>query len=368
MRTRRLPLEMSAELRLAVDCCRNSFASCDRRAPSEMEAVDWTHFLRLNRFQLIEGLAWNSLSLHPSAIPGDVRRELAEAASQIAAQNLRMLSEYRMVQHIFQDAKLPLLFLKGVPLGTLAYGNPALKSAIDIDLLIDPVDLERAASLLSDLAYRTVIPPGTTEHGLHRRHKRFKESVWVNETSPPTQIDLHTRTADNGRLIPTIDVHSPSQGVNIGYGITLPTLAADQQFAYLAVHGASSAWFRLKWISDFAALLHSKDEAELTRLYSRSQQLGAGRAAGLALLLADSLFGTLADAAELRSILLGDRATRSLCRASLSLVAGEPVEPTDRLGGTLPIHWTQFLMKPGFAYKLTELSGQLGRVTAVGLT
>ena len=147
---------------------------------------------------------------------------------------------------------------------------------------------------------------------------------------------------------------------------SLSDLATDELFAYLAVHGASSAWFRLKWISDFAALVHGRAGEEIVRLYRRSQELGAGRAAGQALLLTDSLFDTLQLAPHLRSELMSDRATRSLYHAALRLVTGAPREPTATRAGTLTIHWTQFLLLPGLAYKLSELKRQARRLlTAV---
>ena len=77
----------------------------------------------------------------------------------------------------------------------------------------------------------------------------------------------------------------------VAKGIELPTLGKDELFAYLTVHGASSAWFRLKWITDLAALLHGESADEIERLYDRSQQLGAGRAAAQALILANRLYG-----------------------------------------------------------------------------
>ncbi|HEU4824839.1 MAG TPA: nucleotidyltransferase family protein [Dongiaceae bacterium] len=198
---------------------------------------------------------------------------------------------------------------------------------------------------------------------LHAWHRGWKESVWT-KSSPGLQIDLHTRTADNPRLIPGIDVHALRQSVELGGGIRLPTLADDELFAYLAVHGASSAWFRLKWISDFAAFVHNRPGRDIQRLYERSQELGAARAAGQALLLADELFGTLDALPELRRRLNRDRTTRLLFEIALRLVTGPPIEPTQRRLGTLPIHRTQFLLLPGLAYKVSEVARLANRLLA----
>jgi hypothetical protein len=150
--------------------------------------------------------------------------------------------------------------------------------------------------------------------------------------------------------------------VSVSTDLQLPTLADEELFAYLAVHGASSAWFRLKWISDFAGFLHGRSAEELRHLYRRSQELRAGRASGQALLLAHELFGTLQQCAALAEQLRRDPTILSLYRTALRLVAGEPVEPTARSFGTLPIHRTQFQLSPDPAYKISELSRQVMRL------
>jgi hypothetical protein len=352
----------SAEFKLAIECCRSSFRNLvDRGAVPTPVEVDWARFLDLTRFHRIEGLAWNYLSAKETGTPEEIRTTLSEAASGIAAQNLQANADCRTLLGAFEAAKVPLLFLKGLTLGALAYGNPSLKAAIDIDLLIDPANLDKAAELLRDSGYRLTAPAESPNDGiLHAWHRGWKESVWAKD-SPPLQIDLHTRTADNRRLIPGIDVHSPSQWVDVGGGIHLPTLANDALFAYLAVHGASSAWFRLKWIADFAGLVEGRSATEIDQLYRRSQQLGAGRAAGQALLLADALFGVLEPNPALRDELIRNRSTLRLYRAALRLLTGEP---SARRGGTMTIHWTQFLLLPGPGYKLSELWRQAKRLLA----
>ena len=268
----------------------------------------------------------------------------------------------RILLDAFETANLPLLFLKGLTLGALSYGNPTVKAAIDVDLLIDLEQLPGAAAILRHCGYRLSAPAKSpNDHILRRWHEGWKESVWRKD-SPLLQIDLHTRTADNHRLIPGITVHSPQQWVEVGDGIGLPTLADDELFAYLTVHGASSAWFRLKWIADFAGFLSGASPNEIDRLYRRSQELGAGRAAGQALLVAHDLFATLVDNDALLEQLRRDRTTQQLYRTAARLLTRNPLEPTRQRWGTLPIHSTQMLLLPGLSYKISELKRQVRRM------
>ena len=138
------------------------------------------------------------------------------------------------------------------------------------------------------------------------------------------------------------------------------TLRTDELFAYLCVHGASSAWFRLKWIADVGALLGPAPPAEIERLYRRSQEMGAGRSAAQALLLCERLFATpvpkaLAD--ELRS----DRMNRWLVAVAMRKLAGRTLtaELDEKLLGTGTIHLMQFALLPGLKFKYAELRRQL---------
>ena len=347
-----------AEFQLAAECCRAAFGDADTARIHRLgEVADWPRFLRVVRFHRIQGLIWKSLATTDAGQPDGVAEAIATDARGIAAANLSASVECGELRRQFDLAGIDVLFLKGLTLGALAYGTPWVKAAVDIDLLVSPAQLTDAAAILREAGYELSLPPSDLS-GLPKWHRRHKESVWRHSRSG-LQIDLHTRLADNPRLIPTIGLASPSQEVRIAEGLTLPTLAMDELFAYLAVHGASSAWFRLKWITDLAALLHRSPGNEIEHLYRRSQELGAGRAAAQALLIADTFYETLADVSDLKRELEAERASRWLTQAARrQLAREEPVEPTSVRGGTAAIHYTQFLLLPGLGFKVSELVRQ----------
>jgi hypothetical protein len=262
------------------------------------------------------------------------------------------------LQKAFAKADIPLLFIKGLTVGKLAYGDPFLKMSWDIDVLIPPRRLAAAVTELEKLNYRLLLPSfDPHSERFQKWHHARKESVWVSPDG--LHLELHSGLADSGKLIPGVDAASPRQQVGIAPGVALETLAPDELFAYLCVHGASSAWFRLKWIADFAGLIHDRPQDEIRRLYRASQVLGAGRAAGQALLLADRLLG-VAIGPDLRTELQRDRGTRWLADAAWRQIIAER-EPTARVLGTAAIHYTQLLMLPGWRFKLHEATRQFAQ-------
>lgn len=154
-------------------------------------------------------------------------------------------------------------------------------------------------------------------------------------------------------LLPGLGMRSPRQDVRIGPSLTLPTLALDELVSYLCAHGASSAWFRLKWIADLAALLAPFDSGEIDRLYARTQALGAGRAADVGFILCHDLFGTDVDSRLLERLRAGaaNRTLLALVRRSLTGRAVD-TELSEIPAGTLGIHLFQIGVLPGLRHKL----------------
>lgn len=338
------------EFTLLVDCCRSSFAGQARARVALPEAAfDWPRLVRLARFHRVQGIAWDALSSQSNRIPKPAAEALSNDASAIAVANLRAATCARALLDDFRSAGMPLLFIKGLTTGALAYRAPLLKMSADLDLLIAPGRVSEAAALLRAQGFAQIIPGARDD--LRRWHGERKESLW--RRSDGVHVDLHSRLADNLALIAGLSVNSPRQEVEVAPGVLLPTLAADELVAYLCVHGSSSAWFRLKWISDLAAILHPWRDLE--RVESRCRQLGAGRTGAQAILLMARVF-ELEDRARLERLLNRDRPTRWLVDSAERQLtkAREPHEPTAVRFGTARIHLTQLLLLPGMRFKLGE--------------
>lgn len=203
------PVAISHEFRLALDCCRGAFLrrkASPKRGPAE--PIDWPAFLRVVQLHRVQGLVWRGIAA-AGDVPPQIAEDLSNDAAIIAAANLRAAAESRELLSDFERAGTSLLFIKGLTLGALAYGDIAIKSGVDIDLLVAHAQLDKAAQSLMNRGYRLVIPPDPySRDRLAAWHRLHKESVWSN-SERKIQIDLHTRLADNSRLIPAIGIDSP---------------------------------------------------------------------------------------------------------------------------------------------------------------
>ena len=348
-------LRIEPELRLMAACCRwpPSAGRDDQVRRAAAAPIDWDGFGKLVARHRVPGLVHDGLTRAGVGAPAPLAERLAEEAGEIARQNLLFAAECIRLHGLFGDLRH--LFLKGVTLNMLAYGSLAFKQAIDIDLLVAPVEYPAAIELLRGAGYRCVVPgPDPSTEDILLWVRGHKHSNWVSPGGLP--LELHAGLVDNPLLLQDLGVDAPGQSVEIAPGKALPTLATDELFAYLCAHGAAHGWARLKWLADVSALVSREEIAGVERLHARSVELGGGRSAGQALLLSSILFG-LELPPRLKAELDGDRGTRILVRMAMRnfTLGGMGRELDEMVLGTAGIHLSYLLLERGAGYKLRQL-------------
>ena len=349
------PPSLSRELHLLALCCQASFKGRIAAEARLEHPLNWAYFLALTARHRVAGLAWHGLKSLGIETPREIEAQLSASAATTAAHGLRAALLSGQLRDAFAARAIPLLFLKGLVVGAQAYGDPFRKMAWDIDILVAPDRLTDACAVLRDMGHSPVHPAGSNED-VTRWHAQSKESIWTSIDGRMT-VELHTGLSDHRALLPEMGIPERPALVEILPGSSLATLPGDEQFAYLCVHGASSAWFRLKWIADLAGTISAASEEELGRLLVAAERLGAGRSAAQALLLACWLFPILAHDAPLALTLRSDRVATWLAARSLAQLRGP--DPRSRRLGTATIHLTQLMLTPRVRDSLAEFARQL---------
>jgi len=258
-----------------------------RQAAAE---VDWARFMRVLARQRLHGLAHAALVAAAVTPPPAIEAQLARAAQLTAFRALALAAEAVRLQALFEAEQVPALCIKGAALAQLAYGGQALKHCRDIDLLVSPADAERSFAILQREGYAPIIPKGPLSEAQRRIVFRAHKDMELFQPERRLSLELHWRLVDNPVLLEAIGVGSPTQSVAV-LGGQLATLADPQLFAYLATHGATHCWFRLKWLADLNAWLSGKSADEVVGFYDCAEALGVAACAGQALLLCQRLLG-----------------------------------------------------------------------------
>jgi hypothetical protein len=315
--------------------------------------VDWDRFLHVVARHRVVGLVHDGLTRAVSSVPPAIAREIGAQATALVRQNLGLAVEGVRLQHLFAERDLPVVFIKGLPLAVLAYGDLGLRHGRDIDLVVGPDSILPAAAVLELNGYRRLRPPSNFGESQLRVWMHRCKEIWYVNDEKMILIELHCRLFDNSKLMPDIPDPRTLRIVPITKEIGLCTLGEDDLFAYLCAHGAVDRWFRLKWLADVAALLARKPEGGVERLYQAAKVRGLGRPAAQAILLCHRLMGTaLSD--QLIMMLNTDVTVRWLEALAINAVTADRAPTEVRFGPTLNA-LARFLLRSDWHYSLAEL-------------
>jgi hypothetical protein len=346
---------LAAEFALAAACCRPPGQERDAVVGALAVGIDWGRFERVAARHRIEGLVHAALRAAGVAVPDRVAGAIGLAARETARAALRLAAETARLQALLDEAGIDNLVLKGATLDLLAWGRIGLKRSWDIDLLVAAAHAAAARTILEQDGYELASPIPDAAGAFETWVSLTKEAVFRHPAQGHV-VELHWRLADVAVLLPGLSVGSNAQTVSLGPALSLRTLAEDELFAYLCVHGTSHAWSRLKWLADLGALAARYDDAGRERLYRQAAgPLGAGRCPATALLLCDRLLGQALPpgcAAEIRA----DRGAARLARIALDALTGG--ELSERTLGSERVLASNFLFADGRRFRLAEWKRQ----------
>jgi hypothetical protein len=272
-------------------------------------AFDWKEAIAFAEHHgLIPLFCWN-LRAHGIRIPDsldlDARRQAAGA--------LKLSATLVQISKTLAERDIPTIAFKGPSLASLLYSNVTLRSYSDLDFLISREKVKEACSVLQTEGWIAVeklpsIPEewflqSQCEYGFVR-NKTLIELQWA---LAPRFYALDLPLEDMFRRAVTVDV----------LGASVKTLAPDDLFLVLAVHGAKHLWTRLNWVLDIAALLAS-ETTDSTQIIKIAKHCHLERIVAVAVLLAarisdvripatlETLAASDAEASKIASALFGN--------------------------------------------------------------
>ncbi len=268
----------------ALDLVCACLAPATRPVP-EVGAIDQDLLARVARRHQVSALVAARLTEAGQPVPEQLRSQ-AEAAQRRA---LRQLALSLDLVAVLERAGIRPVLLKGVALSQRAFGSPLLRGAVDIDLLVRPLDVVAAWQALARAGLRQINPPVPLEGArLALFCRAAKDSLHRHAGGGPV-LELHWRLADE-MAEPLMPAETELTTIMLVPGQNVRMLDDPTLFLYLCTHGAAHGWARLKWLADVAALLYRSPDSGRA-LWLNAAGHGGAIAAGSAIILAQELFG-----------------------------------------------------------------------------
>lgn len=289
--------------------CASPAVSDLKRFKTVFAELQWPVLLELAEEHGVQGiLAMRLQQMAFADVPAVAREKLQ---TRMRAQHLFTLSMTAELFRILQDFKqagIESILVKGPLISLLAFGDPAIRSYVDLDLLVRHAEIGAATRRLMELGFVPDIPLNVIHAGKVPGEYLFKR--------PGTSqiVELHTDRTFRyyPRPMPLEDLFARKRAVLLD-GQAIPALQLEDEFLLNCIHGAKHFWERLMWVADIAAIVarHPEVDWKLTQQYAAD--LGAERMVHVALRLAETLLHVPLPVA-VREAMEGDTVARQLSK------------------------------------------------------
>jgi hypothetical protein len=248
-------------------------------------AVDWQRMLLLAEEHGVEGhVATRVREMDPRIIPEEIRHTLQERHRGQVFSALRMSAEMFQLLERFASEGIEVLVVKGPVLAVQAYGDPAMRSYGDLDMLVRQRDIFRATELMIKAGYKEAVPLSAITAG------KIPGQYLFRQLEARLLVELHNDLTLRyfPKRLPLEKYFDRSVRVRVD-GHEVPALAAEDCLVLICIHGAKHFWERLMWVADVAALVTLQSKIDWERVEASAREVGAERMVHAGLQLAMKL-------------------------------------------------------------------------------
>jgi hypothetical protein len=250
--------------------------------------MNWPRLLGLAEDHGVTGhLTARLLQLDQDLVPPATRQALLERQRARIFITLRMNAELFRLLDRFEAVEIGALVVKGPVLAIQAYGDSAMRSYGDLDLLVRQRDIRRATELMIAAGYQAAVPLRAIDAG------KIPGQYLFSNPASKFLVELHNDFTLRyfPRRLPIEEFFARQIRVRLD-AQEAPALSVEDELVLICIHGAKHFWERLMWIADVAALVSRQSRIDWERAVDSAREIRAERMLHIGLYLAVDLLKT----------------------------------------------------------------------------
>lgn len=261
--------------------------------------LDWRKLVRITKHHRLVPQVYRSLLSVKEALPAGVLHSFRELHESHVRQALRLTRDLIRVLHHFAARGISVLAYKGPALAAAFDGDVASRQYSDIDLLVNPSEVQKSRAALIELGYT---PHYTFTKRQEKSYIRSGYEYAFDLPGARNALEL------KWRIVPLFYAINFDIDEFFERSITVKvadhpvrTLCAEDLLLVLCVHAAKHAWQELSLLSDISRLIQSQ-AIQWDATLRRAQQLGVQRLLRVTLKLTRDFLGTEVPGSACRQI------------------------------------------------------------------
>jgi len=243
----------------------------------------------------------NLSSIAPEALPPSALAQLRGYFYANARYCFHLIHELLELLDLFHAHGIPAIPYKGPVLAASIYGNPLLRQAGDLDILVPEGDVPQARRLLLARGYTQTWPQIPLSASQEAAHLRAKYDIKFTHRTSGVTVELHWSITPKYIAFPP-DPRILWDHLEHTYLTSkeVPSFPPEDLLLLLCAHGANHCWVRLGWLCDIAELIRAEPDLDWERVLAKARLWRAERMLFIGLTLAHDLLEAALPKAILR--------------------------------------------------------------------
>ena len=287
-----------------LTCLRHTPTVQPNPSLSQLSPTQWEQLITLADAHQVTVLLYHRLKAHggEALTPPAVWQSLQKTYYKNVFRNIKLYQELREITTALDEQKIPTLILKGAHLAATVYESIALRSMVDIDIMVPPHELTKAVEQLKALGYQPSTPWLSLDAYLTYNH-HVPPFVRPNTV---TILELHWRITRPQRAysIPMDELWQRSTPITAN-GVTLQGFCPEDLLLHVCMHATYHHWFQqgVRFLCDVTEIIHRYgDQLDWDAIVQRAVAWEWQRGVFLALAAAQQLLGAQIPADVLKSL------------------------------------------------------------------
>ncbi|MGD0911744.1 MAG: nucleotidyltransferase family protein [Terracidiphilus sp.] len=248
-------INKNRELALLIALATTELDRSRQRAIEDLLAgpLDWECLLSMAVQHGLEPLLFHHLHRIASHLaPSDIMQALRADCMSIAARNLILASNLKIISAHLRSRKIEHIVYKGPLLAETYFGNCALRVSHDLDIFVPPSELAVTRDALGEIGFRD-------KYGLNRAQQAMSFRFGFEHSFTAAggiDLDLHWRVVQKFKSS-SLDMEGIWQRATPAraWDCDLPTFCPEDLLVALCLHAGHHGWMQLSHICDIAQLL-----------------------------------------------------------------------------------------------------------------
>ncbi len=221
-------------------------------------------------------------------VPAAAREKLQKLMRSQHLFTLSLTADLFRILDDFSVVGIETLLFKGPVMSQLAYDDPAIRSYVDLDLLVREAKILRATQRMVAVGYEAQVGEEAIRNG------RVPGEYIFKRPGTPQIVELHTEQSFRyyPRPMPIEDLFARKR-IAVLEGRSVPALSLEDELVLNVIHGSKHFWERLLWLADLAAVLAQHPEIDWPRVRRSAEEVGATRMLHVGLRLAERVLGAV---------------------------------------------------------------------------